>query len=285
MSPDAAAEWRELFTRWFEYGTFVPLLRVHGQFPFREMWEFGGELSPAYRAQLKFDRLRYRLLPYVYSLAGAVTQEGGTIMRPLVMDFRGDAAAREIGDEFMFGPALLVSPVTQYRARSRPVYLPKAVGWYDLWSGRPAAAGTTIDAPAPFDAIPVYVRAGSILPFGPDLQYIDEKPADPITLYVYAGADGAFTLYEDDGSTYGYERGAFTRIPLRWDDATKTLTIGRREGSFPGMLGDRTFRVLLVTKDRPRRLSATPAGGESVRYQGEVVEVPFGQLRQLTSIK
>jgi alpha-D-xyloside xylohydrolase len=268
-----AEDWRELNTRWFEYGTFVPQLRVHGQFPYREMWQFGGESSPAYQAQLKFDRLRYRLLPYVYSLAGAVTQEGGTIMRPLVMDFREDAKAREIGDQYLFGPALLVSPVTEYRARSRSVYLPAAAGWYDFWTGASLAGGQTIAAPAPYDAIPVHVRAGAIIPLGPELQYTDERPADPITLWVYRGADGAFTLYEDDGLTYGYEQGAFARIPLRWDDAAGTLTIGKREGSFPGMLPARTFHVVFAGRAKPVGFSFTPTADRTVRYTGEVVSV------------
>jgi alpha-D-xyloside xylohydrolase len=273
MQPADAAEWAELNTRWFEFGTFVPLLRVHGQFPYREMWQFGGDQSPAYRAQLKFDRLRYRLLPYLYALAGAVTQEGSTIMRPLVMDFRGDAKAREIGDEYMFGPALLVSPVTEYRARSRPVYLPAGTEWYDFWTGTAAAGGQTIEAPAPFDAIPLQVRAGSILPFGPELQYTGEKPADPVTLLVYAGADGAFTLYDDDGLTYGYEKGAFATIPLRWDDAAQTLTLGRREGAYPGMLAERTFHVVLVTKDRPLGFTFDLPAGKTVTYRGDEIAV------------
>jgi alpha-D-xyloside xylohydrolase len=275
MSAAEAAEWRELNARWFEYGTFVPLLRVHGQFPFREMWQFGGESSPAYQAQLKFDRLRYRLLPYVYSLAGAVTQEGGTIMRPLVMDFRDDAKAREIGDEYLFGPALLVNPVTEFQARSRPVYLPAAAGWYDFWTGGAVAGGQTIEAAAPYDAIPLYVRAGAIIPFGPELQYTGEKPADPITLCVYAGADGAFTLYEDDGLTYGYEKGAFARIPLRWDDTARTLHIGARTGTFPGMLAERTLQVILVSKQKPVGFSFAPQPDRSVRYRGDAIDLAF----------
>lgn len=268
-----AADWREMNTRWFEFGAFTPLLRVHGQFPFREMWQFGGETSAAYQAQLKFDRLRYRLLPYIYSLAGRVTHEGGTIMRALVMDFRADAKAREIGDEYMFGPAFLVNPVTVPKARSRPVYLPEAAAWYDFWTGAAIAGGQTIEAPAPYDAIPLFVRAGAIMPFGPELQYISEQPADPITLYVYAGADGAFTLYEDDGLTYGYERGAAARIPIRWSEAAQTLTIGRREGTFPGMIGERTFAVVLVSKDKPGSFLSAPRAGRRVLYRGESTAV------------
>jgi alpha-D-xyloside xylohydrolase len=274
-SAEDTEEWRELNTRWFQFGTFVPLLRVHGEAPKREMWEFGGESSPAYKAELKFDRVRYRLLPYLYSLAGDVTQVGGTIMRPLVMDFRADAKAREVSDQFMFGPALLVSPVTTYKARSRTVYLPTAPIWYDFWTGGNAGGGQSIDVSAPYDSIPVHVRAGSIIPTGPELMYTDEKPADPITLYVYAGADGTFTLYEDDGQSYGYENGAFARVPLHWTDATRTLTIGKREGTFPGMPPQHTFDVVLVAKDKPVGFSFTPKADKSVKYDGNAVDVKF----------
>jgi alpha-D-xyloside xylohydrolase len=267
--PEAVEEWRELNTRWFEFASFVPLLRAHGQFPYREMWQFGGEGSPSYRAQLRMDRLRYRLLPYIYSLAGAVTQENGTIMRPLVMDFPGDPEAREAPDQFMFGPALLVNPVTHYHERSRSVHLPGKGGWYDFSDGTAHPGGQSIDAAAPYDWIPIYARAGSIIPFGPEIQYTGEKPADPITLYVYSGADGAFTLYEDDGLTYGYERGAFSTIPLRWSEATHTLSIGTRSGSFPGMLAERSFDVVLVS---PSHAVGFPVGtapaGKRIHYAG-----------------
>ncbi len=273
-APEDVAEWRELNTRWFEFAAFVPLLRVHGQFPYREMWQFGGGDSPSFRAQLKYDRLRYRLLPYIYSLAGAVTQDSGTIMRPLVMDFPDDPKALDIADQYMFGPALLVNPVTTYQARSRPVYLPGSGGWYDFSTGAALKGGQTLAADAPFDAIPLYVRAGSIVPAGPELRYVGEKPADPVTLYVYAGADGAFSLYEDDGSSYGYERGKFARIPLRWNDAARTLTIGERAGSFAGMLAERSFDIVLVSAGRPAGFSLAPSAiDRHVPYRGAPVEV------------
>jgi alpha-D-xyloside xylohydrolase len=274
-APTAAnlAEWRELNARWFEFGAFAPIFRVHGQAPAREMWQFGGDTSPTYLAELKFDRLRYRLLPYIYSLAGAVTQDDATIMRPLVMDFRGDVQARSVVDEYMFGPALLVCPVTAYQARTRSVYLPGAGVWYDFWSGVQMAGGQTISAPAPYDAIPVYVRAGSIVPVGPDLQYVGEKPADPLTLYVYAGADGAFSLYEDQGSSYDYEHGEFSRIPIRWTDATRTLSIGARQGSFAGMPASRTFNVVLVTAAKAVGFSFTPAPDRTQVYSGSSLTI------------
>ncbi|HTL66326.1 MAG TPA: TIM-barrel domain-containing protein [Lacunisphaera sp.] len=270
--PADVAEWRELNTRWFQFGTFVPLLRVHGEFPFREMWQFGGDADPAYQTQLKFDRLRYRLLPYVYSVAGAVTRDGATFLRPLVMDFRDDATAREAKDEFLFGPAFLVNPVTAYQQRSRPVYLP-AAGWYDFWTGAFNEGGRTIDAAAPFDSLPLYVRAGSIVPFGPELQYAQEKPADPITLFVYAGADGSFSLYEDDGVSYAYEKGASARIELQWHDAARMLSIGAREGSFAGMPAKRTFHVVVIDPKNPVGFNFEMPAGRTVQYDGAAVEL------------
>jgi alpha-D-xyloside xylohydrolase len=266
-------EWRELNARWFEFGTFVPLLRVHGEFPYREMWQFGGDQSPTFQAELKFDRLRYRLLPYIYSLAADVTQHDGTIMRALVMDFPADAKARNLSDQYMFGPAFLVSPVTEYKARDRQVYLPQSAGWYDFWTGAYFNGGQTITAAAPYDSIPLQIKAGSIIPLGPELQYTTEKPADPITLYVYSGADGSFSLYDDDGVSNDYEHGKFTRITLNWNDAAKTLTIGKREGSFPKMLTDRTFNVVLISKDHPVGFSFTPQSIQTIQYNGDETSV------------
>ena len=269
----AQEEWRELATRWFEIAAFVPILRVHGQAPKREMWEFGGDDSPAYKAQLKFDRLRYRLLPYVYSLAAGVTREGGTIMRPVVMDFPTAGALTAVDDQYMFGPALMVSPVTAYKVRERNVTLPASPGgWYDFWTGKHAPGGTQ-QSPAPFDAIPLHVRGGSIIPFGPEVQFTDEKPADPITLVIYAGRDGEFTLYEDDGVSHEYEKGAFATIPIRWQESTRTVTIGKRQGGFPGMLGRRTFQVVLVAKDRPVPFSFSPTPDKATAYAGEAVSL------------
>lgn len=269
--PAAEDEFRELNARWFEFSTFTPLLRVHGEVRPREMYLFG-ETSPVYRTELKFDHLRYRMFPYVYSLAGAVTQHGATIMRPLVMDFPTDVQARTLTDEFMFGPSLLVAPILQYKQREREVYLPGTTPWFNLWSGV-AAASATVTADAPYDAIPVFVRAGSILPYGPDQQYIGEKSADTLTLHLYEGADGAFTLYEDQGLTYDYEQGAFTEIPMSWSEATHTLTIGKRKGSFPQMLAKRRFEIVVTSKSAPVGYSATPKPVKTVSYEGAAITV------------
>lgn len=272
-TPQQLNEWREMCTRWFQFGAFCPLLRVHGEWPYREMWEFGGEQSPAFKAQLKIDRLRYRLLPYIYSLAGDVTQNGGTMMRDLALDFPDDPISRGITDQYMFGPAFLVSPVTQYQGRSRNVYLPPSAGWYDFWTGHWSDGGQRIVAAAPFDQIPLHVRAGSIIPFGPELQYTGEKPADPITLRIYTGADGELNLYEDDGLTYDYEKGNFSLIPLRWDDHTATLMIGQRRGTFAGMLQRRTLNIVFINNDKPVEFSFDPAIDRTVVYDGQPVAV------------
>ena len=238
------------------------------------MWNIAGndDNAPVYQAQVKSDKIRYALLPYIYSLAGAVTQDSGTIMRPLVMDFGSDATAREVTDQYMFGPAFMVAPVTTYKARSRSVYLPASATWYDFWSGAVKAGGTS-DAPAPYDQMPLFVKAGSIIPQGPAVQYAAEKKPDPITIWVYAGADGKFNLYEDDGNTYNYEKGDFSRIPMIWHDATNTLEIGQRVGSFTGMLAQHTFHVVVVNKANAQPFSLTPPAGKSVTYTGAAVQV------------
>jgi alpha-D-xyloside xylohydrolase len=259
-------EWRELNARWFELSTFTPILRVHGELRPREMWALG-ETSPAYNAELQFDRLRYALMPYIYSLAGWTTQRGYTMMRQLVMDFPADRTAREQSDEFMFGPALLVAPITGYKQRERSLYLPAAAAWYDFWTGQTVDAGR-ITAAAPYDRIPVFVRAGSVIPYAPPMQYVGEKPNDPITLYVYAGANGQFALYEDQGTTFDYEKGEFSLIPIQWDDHSGTLTIGPRTGSFDGMMASRTFQIVLVTRQHPAGFSLTPSPQRSVLYSG-----------------
>jgi alpha-D-xyloside xylohydrolase len=266
-------EWRELQARWFQFGAFCPLFRVHGQYPYRELYNVAPESHPAYQSMLYYDELRYRLMPYLYSLAGQTYHQHGTIMRALVMDFPADTAGRRRGDEFLFGPSLLVAPVTEYRARRKSVYLPAGSGWYDFYSGRYQPGGQTVTAEAPLERLPLYVRAGAILPFGPELQYATEKPADPITLYVYTGQDGRFTLYEDENLNYHYEQGAFATIPLRYDERSQTLTIGARQGSFPGMLTQRSFRVVWVSPERPAAYDLTATPASTVAYSGSAVTV------------
>jgi len=254
-------EFRELFVRWFQFATFCPIFRVHGtRYPdANELWSYGPE---AQAALVKFDRLRYKLMPYIYSTAWMVTHETYTPMRPLVMDFASDPRVLNIGDQFLFGPYILVNPVTEQGATSRRLYLPAGTRWYDYWTGEARDGGKTIEAAAPLDSIPLYVRAGAILPLGPDIEWSTEKPADPIELRVFPGADGSFTLYEDENDNYDYEKGVYATIPFSWDDAKHTLTIGARQGSFPGMLQTRTFRVAVA---------GLPA--KTVEYSGAEVQV------------
>ena len=267
------AEWRELVTRWYQFAAFCPLLRVHGQFPYREMFHVAPEDHPAYQSMLAYTRLRYRLLPYVYSLMGWVTHEDYTLMRALVMDFPNDPEVMDVADQFMFGPAFLVNPVTTYKARSRAVYLPAGSRWYDFHTGQILEGGRRIEAEAPYSDLPLFVRAGSVIPFGPQLEWTDQKPVDPMRLVVYAGADAEFRLYEDDGTSYAYEAGASSRIPIRWIDLERKLILGSREGEFPSMLGERTVEVVVVDPDHPRPRPYEGSADQTVTYSGTELDV------------
>ena len=220
---------------------------------------------------LAYDKLRYRLMPYIYSLAGMVTHKDYTIMRALMMDFGTDENVLNIGDQFMFGPALLINPVTQYKERKRSVYLPAGTGWYDLKTGHFFKGGQSIEADAPYSDIPVFVKEGSILPVGPDIQYTSEKPADPVRLFVYTGRNGKFALYEDENINYNYENGAFTLIPLTYEEESGLLTIGERKGEFQGMLKERTFEIVWVNKKNGGGFDFERAADRSVLYKGEVL--------------
>jgi alpha-D-xyloside xylohydrolase len=269
-NPNAAdlEEWRELQTRWFQFGTFCPIFRSHGQFPYREMFNIAPEDSPTYRTMLAYDKLRYRLMPYIYSLTGMVTHQDYTIMRGLVMDFGKDKNVLSINNQFMFGPALLINPVTDYKARTRSLYLPSGVDWYSLQSGQQFAGGQTIVAEAPYEEMPVFVKAGSVIPCGPEVQYTTEKPADVIRLFVYTGADGSFSLYEDENVNYNYEKGKFTNIPISYNDKDKTLTIGKRQGSFAGMLKMRSIEVVFISKEKPSGLDFQMKPDAKIMYNG-----------------
>jgi alpha-D-xyloside xylohydrolase len=257
--------YQEVYVRWFQYGAFCPIFRTHGARKANEIWSYGPR---AQQILTSYDKLRYRLLPYIYSLSWKVTSEGYTPMRALVMDFPADHKVLDIADEFMLGPAILVNPVTEAGATSRSVYLPAGARWYDFWTGTTLKGGQTVSAAAPLETMPLYLRAGSIVPMGPELQYTGEKPADPIELRIYRGANGAVTLYEDDGESYGYERSEHSTIVFTWDDSSKALSIGARTGSFPGMLRERTFNVVLVGKDHGVGESLTATPDNSVRYDG-----------------
>lgn len=266
-------EWRELNTRWFQFGTFCPLFRVHGQYPYREMFNLAPDDHAAYKTMLKYDKLRYRLMPYIYSLTGMVTRENYTIMRALVMDFGKDKKVKNIGDQFMFGPSLLINPVTDYKTYSRNVYLPETAGWYNLNTGRFYNGGQRIQADAPYSDIPIFVKAGSILPVGPEIQYTSEKPVDPLRLYVYTGADGTFKLYEDENVNYNYENGLFSLIPISYSEGDRKLVIGKRQGSFPGMLASRTFEIIWYSKLNSGGMDFTQTADEVVKYNGQELTI------------
>ncbi|MBV9180944.1 MAG: DUF5110 domain-containing protein [Acidobacteria bacterium] len=241
--PPNDPQFQELYTRWFEYGVFCPIFRTHGHRAQNELWTYD-KVKPILIA---YDKLRYRLLPYIYSLAWRVTSDDYTIQRPLIMDWREDSKTHDISDEFMFGPALLVSPVLEQDASHRRVYLPESPVWYDFWSGASFEGSRDFEAEAPLDRIPVYVRAGSILPLGPEIEYSGEKPAGPIELRIYTGADGSFEFYQDSGEGYDYEKGAHSIIPMRWSQSTKTLTIGARKGQYPEMPPRVDFNIVWVS--------------------------------------
>ncbi|MBV8629844.1 MAG: DUF5110 domain-containing protein [Silvibacterium sp.] len=262
--------YQELYTRWFEFGTFCPIFRTHGHRvnDENEIFSYG----PATPTLIAYDKLRYRLLPYIYSLAWNVTNEDGTIMRPLVMDWRWNEKVWNIGDEFMFGPSILVSPVTQEGATEREVYLPPQ-RWYDFWTGKEFHGDQRLVAPAPLDRIPLYVKGGSIIPMGPVVEYAGEKPDAPIELRVYRGEVGHFDFYEDQGDTYSYEKGARAIIPMDWDPASQTLTIGARTGSYPGMPQQRKFNVVFVKENHGVGGEETPTPDQSVDYNGAAVTV------------
>ena len=266
-------EWRELQCRWNQFGTFIPLFRSHGQWPLREIWNIAPDNHPAYKSFVYYDKLRYRLMPYLYSMAGWAHFKDYTLMRALVMDFNGDKDVENIGNQWMFGPALMACPVGYYKARNRSVYFPEQCGWYNLYTNEHVEGGQRLIVDAPYEQIPVFVREGAIIPFGPEMEWSDEKPAELINLYVYAGQNGTFQLYEDEGTNYNYEKGKYATIDITYDDASKTVSFGARKGSFPGMLKNRRFNVVYITKDAPKPLNLDNPEGKMVQYTGKPVSV------------
>lgn len=265
-------EWRELNSRWTQFGAFVPLFRSHGQFPYREIFHIAPEGHPAYQSMLYYNKLRYRLMPYIYSMAGMTYFNDYTLMRALVMDFGKDPEVNNIGDQYMFGNALMVCPVYTYQATHREVYFPASSGWYDFYTGAFIEGGQELRVDAPYSRIPLFVKEGAIIPFGPEIQYTDEKKPEQITLYLFGGKDGSFTLYEDEGVNYNYEKGAYATIGFYYDDASRTLELGEREGAFEGMLQERTFHIVYVDKNRPQGVTFDAEGIE-VAYTGEAQKI------------
>jgi len=212
-------------------------------------------------------------MPYIYSLAWRVTNEDYTIQRPLVMDWRTDPGVRDIGDQFLFGPSILVSPVLEPKASGRTLYLPDSPAWYDFWTGASQTGGHEIHADAPLDRIPLFVRAGSILPLGPEIEYANEKPEGPIELRIYRGADGEFALYQDSGDSYDYEKGAYAVTPIHWSESTRTLTIGDREGRYPEMPAAMEFRIVWVSARHGAGIVPDSSPDRTVEYTGKAISV------------
>ena len=262
--------YRELFVRWFQFGAFCPIFRVHGtRAPDEnELWSYGPE---AEKILVNFDKLRYRLMPYTYSNAWRVTHESYTPMRPLVMDFAADPRTWNIGDEFLFGPSILVSPVTEQSATTRHLYLPAGTKWVDFWTGATIDGGHALDAPAPLDRIPLYLRAGSIVPMGEDIEYAAEKPDGPLEVRIYPGADADFNWYEDEGDTYNYEKGAYATVNLHWNDAQHELTIGDRKGTYTGMPPIRALHLVLVREGHGNGPELVTQADQQVTYSGKQV--------------
>ena len=266
-------EWRELNTRWHQFGMFAPIYRSHGQFPFREPWNIAPENTDTYKIIKNCLEMRYRLMPYIYSLAAEVYFNDYTIMRPFVMDFGNDINVINIGHQFMFGPSIMVNPVYVYKARNLDVYFPKNYIWYNFYTGKiESNGGEKKNVEAPYEHIPLFIKSGSIIPFGPAIEYTRQKKADNLRIFVYLGNDGKFTLYEDEGINYGYEEGKFSKIKFNYSESSKILTIDNREGEYPGMLKERIFTIVAVSESNP--IGYNPdLDGKEVKYNGEKVEI------------
>lgn len=257
---------QELYLRWMQFATFCPMMRSHGTDIPREIWNFGKKGDWCYDGQEKFINLRYRLLPYIYGTQWDVTKNSGTFMRALLMDFSADPKTKELSNEFLFGRNLLVAPITKGGATEWSVYLPKGADWYDFWTNEKINGGTNVTKATPKDIIPLYVKAGTILPWGPKVQYSTEKSWKSLEIKLYPGANAQFTLYEDEFDNYNYEQGAYSEIPMTWDEATRTLTIGTRKGSYKGMSTKRSFTIKIQGDHKKNR---------TISYNGKAVSVRF----------
>jgi alpha-D-xyloside xylohydrolase len=277
------ADYRELYTRWVQFGAFCPMMRSHGTDAPREIYRFGKKGEPFYDSIEKFINLRYLLLPYIYSTSWDVTANQSSMMRALVMDFADDRDALDLNDQFMFGKSILVCPVTDgmySRDREedfstigeRELYLPRGADWFDFWTGEKFTGGQTITRETPIDIMPLYIRTGSILPIGPKVQYAEEKNWETLEIRIYEGADGEFVLYEDENDNYNYEQGMYSTITFTWNDEENSLAISNRSGSFPGMLTDRTFNIVMVSEGNGRGMDPSQTDRE-ITYTGERIEV------------
>jgi len=286
------ANYCELYTRWIQFGAFCPMMRSHGTDAPREIYQFGKKGDEIYDAIDKYINLRYMLLPYIYSTSWNVTANQGSMMRALVMDFAKDKNALDINNEYMFGKAFLVCPVTKpmyskivvqgnditkvgdfSKIKSDKVYLPKELIGFDFWTGEKYSGGQTVNKKTPIDIMPLYVKVGSILPIGPKVQYATQKKWDDLEIRVYPGADGKFILYEDENDNYDYQKGIYSTITFTWNDAKKVLTIGDRKGMFPGMLKERKFRFVMVSKNEGTGMNPIEKYDKVVNYDGKKITV------------
>ena len=279
--------YHELYTRWFQYGTFLPMQRSHGSGVKKEIYNLGKKGDWVYDSEEKYINLRYALLPYLYSTGWQVTDNAGSFLRALFMDFNEDQKVHTISNQYMFGKAFLVTPVTRNmyvfsdkeqwkdpyedfsKTGTQDVYLPKGTKWFDFWTGEALNGGQVVTKEVPIDIIPLYVRAGSIVPFGPKVQYSTEKKWNNLEIRIYPGADGEFVLYEDENDNYNYEKGAYSTIKFTWDDANRTLNIADREGTFPGMLKSRKFNIVVVDKENGTGSIQSTKFTKSVSYGGK----------------
>lgn len=279
--------YHELYTRWFQYGTFLPMQRSHGSGVKKEIYNLGKKGDWVYDSEEKYINLRYALLPYLYSTGWQVTDNAGSFLRALFMDFNEDKKVHTISNQYMFGKAFLVTPVTRNmyvfsdkeqwkdpyedfsKIGTQDVYLPKGTKWFDFWTGEVLNGGQMVTKEVPIDIIPLYVRAGSIVPFGPKVQYSTEKKWNNLEIRIYPGADGEFVLYEDENDNYNYEKGVYSTIKFTWDDANRTLNIADREGTFPGMLKSRKFNIVVVDKENGTGSAQSTKFTKSVSYGGK----------------
>ncbi|MCA0364447.1 MAG: DUF5110 domain-containing protein [Bacteroidetes bacterium] len=292
-------EYRELYLRWLQFGTFCPMMRSHGADAPREIFQFGKKGDKHYDVIEKYINLRYKLLPYIYSTSWQVTAGQSSMMRALVMDFASDKNALDINDQFMFGKSIMVCPVTKAmyvsqkiengdsvmvedfgKVKTKESYLPAGSDWYDFWTLEKISGGKNVVKETPIETIPLYVKAGSIIPFGPEVQYATEKKWDPLQINVYAGANGTFVLYEDENDNYNYEKGVYSTIQFNWDEKKQTLTINDRSGSFPGMLEKRTFDITLITEKKEAGQKIVSKSEKSVSYEGKKVIINFPDLKK-----
>jgi len=265
-------EWRELNVRWNQFGAFVPLFRSHGQPPYRELWNIAPDTHPAYKSMLYYTQLRYRLMPYIYTLAGMSHFNDFTIMRPLMMDYQKDTKVLNISDQYMFGCNLMICPVYEYKARTREVYFPENAGWYSLYDGKFNPGGKKQTVQAPYDRMPIYVPAGSIIPVGKLVQNTTNPQTD-LTIFVYAGQNGTFTLYEDENVNYNYEKGSFSSIQFSYNNSDKSLSIGERKGNFTGMVKERNFQVKLVDSQNPGGIDIPFKDMKTIHYTGDKTSI------------